>query len=214
MKRMTVTSKLPCRSAAQWKRERGFSLIELLVVIAIILVITVAAAPSMVNVVSEARMRGNMSSMATYAQRVRGDAVRSNQTKSLWNVSSNGEYFLYSANASGTAPGMTGADGMMPAGKQVVFIGTPTAASVPTILDPTTAFGSATAAINSPQISFNSRGIPCNYPSSGTNCTTGSPFVWYFIFQPPFGSNRLACLSVSPAGRIKTWYWDGAQWTN
>src|SRR6266581_1677986 len=147
MKRMTVTSKSPCRSAAQWKRERGFSLIELLVVIAIILVITVAAAPSMVNVVSEARMRGNMSSMATYAQRVRGDAVRSNQTKSLWNVSSNGEYFLYSANASSTAPGLSAADGMMPAGKQVVFIGDPTSGGVPAILDPPTAFGSPTAAI-------------------------------------------------------------------
>src|SRR3954467_2385480 len=134
------------------KFERGFSLLELMVVLAMLMVIAATAAPSMINVISTARMRGSMSSMATYAQRVRGDAVRSNKTKSLWNVNSSGEYFLYSADAASTAPGLTAADGMLPAGKQVVFIGTPTAASVPTILDPTTAFGSATAAINSPQI--------------------------------------------------------------
>lgn len=208
---LTVTSQE--NTGKKLDQASGFSLIELMVVVAILLVISAAAAPYMVNVVSAARMRGSMSSMATYAQRVRGDAVRTNQTKSLWNISNSGEYFLYSATANNTAPGLSGADGVMPAGKQVVYIGNPTTSNVPALLDNTAAFGSSTITpVTSSPISFNTRGIPCSW-SSGT-CTSGSAFVWYFIFQPPFGSNRYACLSISPAGRIKTWYWDGAQWTN
>ena len=188
-------------------------MIELMIVIAIILVITVAATPYMVNVVSSARMRGSMSSMATLTQRVRGDAVRMNATKSLWNTTVSSEYFLYSATAQDTPPGTTAADNMMPAGKQVVYVGTPTGSNVPSTLDTTTAFGSSTVpVVTGTSISFNSRGMPCLW-SSGS-CLTGNAFVWYFIFQPPLGSNRWACLSVSPAGRIKTWYWDGAAWTN
>ncbi len=194
--------------------ERGFSLIELMIVIAIILVISVAATPYMVNVVSSARMRGSMSSMATLAQRVRGDAVRMNLTKSMWNTQLNSEYFLYSATGQDTAPATTAADNIMPAGKQVVYVGTPTGSNVPSTLDPATAFGSSTVTVETgTSISFNSRGMPCLW-SSGSCGTTGVAFVWYFIFQPPLGSNRWACLSVSPAGRIKTWYWSGSAWTN
>jgi type IV fimbrial biogenesis protein FimT len=192
----------------------GFSLIEMMVVVAMALVIAATAAPTMMNVVSSARMRGTMSNMSTYTQRARGDAIRSNVTKSVWNVLSSGEYFIYSADGADTAPALTASDGMMPAGKQVVYVGTPTGSNVPSVLDPATAFGSSTITVNTgTAISFNSRGVPCLW-SSGSCATTGQAFVWYFIFQPPFGSNRWACLSVSPAGRIKNWYWDGGAWRN
>ncbi len=194
--------------------ERGFSLIELMLVIGIILAITVAATPFMVNVVSSARMRGSMMSMATLAQKVRGDSVRMNVTKSIWNTQINSEYYLYSADSQDTPPGISAAENQMPAGKQVVYVGSPTGAGVPTTLDPATAFGSSTITVETnTAISFNSRGMPCLW-SSGSCSTTGVAFVWYYIFQPPLGSNRWACLSISPAGRIKTWYWDGAAWKN
>ena len=197
-------------------RSRGFTLIELLVVIAMALVIAATAAPTMSNVVSSARIRGTMSSMATYTQRARADAIRSNKTKSVWNVLSNGEYFVYSADGNNTAPGMSAADGLMPAGKQVVYVGNPTTSNVPAILDPTMAFGSSSVSVGNAAISFNSRGIPCLWDTSTGLCgNSGSQaFVWYYVFQPPFGSNRWAALTVSPAGRIKNWYWDGAAWKN
>ena len=170
----------------------------------------------MTQVVSSARIRGTMSSMATYTQRARADAIRTNTTKSLWNVLSNGEYFVYSADGNDTAPALTAADGLMPAGKQVVYMGTPTGANAPSILDKTMAFGlpvSSTVPVNTgTSISFNSRRIPCMWVSGA--CTSDQAFVWYFVFQPPFGSSRWAALSVSPAGRIKNWYWDGAAWKN
>ncbi len=197
-----------CRS----RRSAGFSLIELVVVIAIILVIVATATPAMIQVVSSARMRGGMSSMAVFAQSVRTDAVRQNQTQSLWTVLSGSEYFVYKATAQDTAPGLSGSAGQMPVGKQVIYMGTPVGAGAPSTLDSATVFGSSTVTVRNGTMSFNSRGLPC-YWSSGT-CSTGNAFVWYFVWQPPFGSSRWAALSISPAGRIKTWYWDGATWSN
>jgi hypothetical protein len=111
---------------------------------------------------------------------------------------------------------MTAADGLMPAGKQVVYVGNPTSSNVPAILDPAMAFGNSGVNVGNGTISFNSRGIPCLWDTSSGNCTNAGTqaFVWYYVFQPPFGSNRWAALSVSPAGRIKNWYWDGAAWKN
>ena len=211
-----MTKAKPRIEGKRLDHQRGFTLLEVLVVVAMALVIAATAAPTMTSVVSGARIRGTMSSMATYVQRARADAIRTNTTKSLWTVLSSGEYFVYSADGNNTAPGMSAADGLMPAGKQVVYVGNPTSSNVPAILDPAMAFGNASIAVANSTISFNSRGIPCLWDTSTGLCgSAGSQaFVWYYVFQPPFGSNRWAALSVSPAGRIKNWYWDGAAWKN
>jgi len=196
-------------------RERGFSLIELLVVVAIIMSIAVAATPSMVNVISTARMRGNMSSLATFIQQARADAIRENKTRSIYTTLSNSEYIVYKADVAtgGTNPAMSVADGIIPMGKQVTYLGTPTGAGAPSVLDSNTAFGSTITA-GSATISINSRGMPCAYNTASGKCVAPAAFIWYFVFQPPFGSNRWGAMSISQAGRIKAWYWDGAEWTN
>ena len=207
------------RDATRRKPAQGFSLIELMIVVAIIMSIAVAATPSMVNLISSARMRGTMSTLSTFLQSARGDAVRENKARSIYITSSNSEYMVYKADMLATAPAMTDAsvEGLMPMGKQVVYIGTPTGAGAPSALDNTTTFGSSTITPQNSTISWNSRGIPCVIVGSActTSPSTGSnAFVWYFVFQPPLGSNRWGALSVSPAGRVKAWYWDGASWTN
>jgi len=211
-----MTKAKPRIEGKRLDQQRGFTLLEVLVVVAMALVIAATAAPTMTNVVSGARIRGTMSSMATYTQRARADAIRMNTTKSLWTVLSSGEYFVYSADGNNTAPGMTAADGLRPAGKQVVYVGNPTSSNVPAILDPAMAFGNSSIAVANGTISFNSRGIPCLWDTSTGLCgnSDSQAFVWYYVFQPPLGSNRWAALSVSPAGRIKNWYWDGAAWKN
>jgi prepilin-type N-terminal cleavage/methylation domain-containing protein len=60
---------------------------------------------------------------------------------------------------------------------------------------------------------FNSRGLPCLY-NSPTNCPTGGGYVFYFSDTRPLGQSGWAAISISPAGRIKTWYWNGSTWAN
>ena len=59
-------------------------------------------------------------------------------------------------------------------------------------------------------ISFNSRGLPCSY-SSGV-CTNYG-FLYYFKDTSRQGVKGWAALSVSPAGKIKKWFWNVNTWT-
>jgi hypothetical protein len=58
-------------------------------------------------------------------------------------------------------------------------------------------------------IMFNPRGIPCSASS-----TCGSGMVIYFTDNRNMGSPGWAAVSVAPAGRVKTWMWAGARWSD
>lgn len=197
------------------KASSGFTLLELMIVMAMALVITVTATPTMVNVVSSARMRGAMTNLTTFLQQTRGNAVRNNLFEADYIGFSNAEYFVYQQTASATTPAMSTAAELLPMGKQVVYVGTLTGSNVPVALDTGTAFGNSALTAANGSISWNTRGLPCSYGTgSGSAACINSGFIWYFTFQPPWGSSRWAAMSVSPAGRIKSWYWNGAAWTN
>jgi hypothetical protein len=57
--------------------------------------------------------------------------------------------------------------------------------------------------------SFNSRGLPCVYDSGV--CTTNVGFIYYFKDERVSGGGW-AAISISPAGRIKRWFWSGSDW--
>jgi hypothetical protein len=59
---------------------------------------------------------------------------------------------------------------------------------------------------------FDGRGLPCN-PVSGT-CTfnQGTGFYYYLRQDRIFSSTSWAAVSVSPAGRVKVWMWNGSAW--
>jgi hypothetical protein len=58
---------------------------------------------------------------------------------------------------------------------------------------------------------FNPRGLPCAY-SSGLCQNSG--FLYYFKDTNRTGGKGWAALSISPAGRVKKWFWSGAAWTH
>jgi len=62
--------------------------------------------------------------------------------------------------------------------------------------------------------SFNSSGSPCVY--SGVLCTNAGSagFIEYFKDNRIGGSGGWAAISVTPAGRIKRWFWSGSAWTD
>jgi hypothetical protein len=62
--------------------------------------------------------------------------------------------------------------------------------------------------------SFNSRGLPCTYSSSSGNCTANVGFIRYFKDDRIGGVGGWAAISVSPAGRIKRWFWNGSSWAD
>ena len=59
--------------------------------------------------------------------------------------------------------------------------------------------------------SFNSRGLPCSY--SGGTCTSNG-FIAYYKDDRISSSSGWSAISISPAGRIKRWFWNESAWTD
>jgi hypothetical protein len=59
--------------------------------------------------------------------------------------------------------------------------------------------------------SFNTRGLPCVYDDG---ICTNDGFLFYFKDTSRQGSQGWAALSISPAGRIKKWFWTGGSWVD
>jgi prepilin-type N-terminal cleavage/methylation domain-containing protein len=188
----------------------GFSLLEVMVVTAISMVITMTAVPNMVNGIGNMRLRSSMTSLAGVLQNCRMLAVKQNQTMSThFSVRTYGTttgVTAYVKKASDTNP-LSTSDSQVQLEEPVTQVTTPSGPSAPPALDSTTL--SFTPQTGDP--SFLSTGLPCAY--SGGNClNTG--FIYYFHDARPGIQMGWAALSISPAGRLKKWYWNGSAWTD
>ena len=188
------------------RRHPGFSMLELLVVVLIMMVLGVIAIPNMVTVISDARLRGGATNLSGLLQNSRMLAVKENRTKTTrFAVMSNGPvaYAKDAPDSTGVAP----RDPQIQLGTPLSKMTPPLETGAPPEL--TSGVLGFTGQTGNP--SFNTSGLPCSY--SGGNCTNAG-FVYYFKDRRPFGKSGWAAVSVSPAGRIKRWFWNGSVWAN
>jgi len=182
----------------------GFSLVELLVVLAVMSVLGLTAIPTMMTVVSNARLQGGGTNLSGLLQNTRMLAVKQNATMSAhFTVLGNGPVAYVKQAADGS--GITGTDPQVQLGAPLTKVSTPLGAGGPTPLT-TTELGFTAVETDT---SFNSRGLPCAYVS-GT-CTSAG-FVYYFKDRRPMGKTGWIAVSVSPAGRIRRWIHNGLSW--
>jgi len=90
----------------------------------------------------------------------------------------------------------------------IMQVTAPSGPGAPTPVDPVSQLGFTPVTSDA---SFNSTGLPCAY-SSGTCPIRG--FIYYFHDSRLAGQTGWAALSISPAGRLKKWYWNGSTWNN
>jgi len=191
----------------------GFSLLEVMGVTIISMVVTMTALPNMVAGIGNVRLRSSMTSLAGVLQNCRMLAVKQNRTMSTHFVTTNygsaNGVIAYVKLASDPNPDTFGAgDSQVQLEQPVTRVSTLSGPNAPTIaLD--SAYLGFTPDTGDP--SFNPTGLPCAY--SGGNCTSKG-FVYYFHDSRPAGQMGWAALSISPAGRLKKWYWNGSTWTD
>jgi prepilin-type N-terminal cleavage/methylation domain-containing protein len=182
------------------KRESGFSVLELVIVLAIALVVAAMAAPSLNRVIDNYRLNASGRDVASLLQQARMVAVESNQP------------YYVQFNVCG-APNIACA---VPAGRFLPFAvipGDPHAvnatnvafqgAGLPNTATLDAAVGGAPppAQING-VIGFNARGMPCVQTVSPWVCTPGAGFEWLLQNTKTLA---WAAVTVTPAGRIRTW---------
>lgn len=187
-------------------RRNGFSLLEVLMVTATGLVIMVTAIPNMMTGIANARLRASMTSFAGVLQNTRMQAVKENQTLSTRITARPEGLMAYVKRASDTGE-LSKTDSQVQLQAPIVKLTTPAGPGAPAALDTGTL--GFTPQTGDP--SYNPRGIPCAY--SGGNClNTG--FIYYFKDTRAEGEMGWAAVSISPAGRIKKWFWNGSAWTD
>jgi prepilin-type N-terminal cleavage/methylation domain-containing protein len=193
--------------ARRLSASRGFSLVELLMVVAITLVLSTIAIANIAAVVSSNRVRAGISSVSGLLQNTRMLAVQKNKTMTAHMTTlTRGTLVGYVKDATDSSE-LDGDDTQVQWEAPVIRLSAPTGESAPTELD-------SDVLGYTPQptdISFNSRGLPCSY--SGGNCTNAG-FLYYFKDTSRQGSKGWAALSVSPAGKIKKWFWNGSRWSD
>ena len=173
---------------------RGFSLLELVIVVAIMLAISAYAIPNVISAIGDYKLKNTMSQVAGICQQQRMVAVRTNATVQVTS---------------------TTVAGLLPKGVSRVTSGAPT-------LD-TTSYLSSYGVTNyqaqdqssTYAAQFNSRGLPCAgllTACSNWDGTKQVGFLIYFKMDKTLGGSGWGAITITPAGRINTWFYSGSSY--
>jgi len=195
----------------------GFSLLELLVVLAIALVVAAFAIPTMVTTLDAFRIRGALGNAASITQRCRAQAITSDASQRLHFATVGGRVVLFVTTSTDLAVAPLTTDKQL--SSQVWFPtqfsipGAPSGAGAPTLLTGTIMWNTILVPNVNVDPYFNSRGLPClPDPVTGV-CNTTTGFVYYFKYTGA-GRTKWSATSISPAGRVESWFWNGNSWGN
>jgi prepilin-type N-terminal cleavage/methylation domain-containing protein len=193
------------------RSRRGFSLIELIMVMAIMLAVAAMAMPRFITFVSSYQLKAGLNGVSGVLQQTRMIAVRKNTHIKVRTYSASGRDFVY---------GDLDDNNSWSSGEPVAQL--PTKVTIQTTGNPgnATTIPNFTAQAQSVAVQFNSRGLPCVMLS--TICqnldTTASPsqqigFVIYVQNTGRFGVTGWGAVTVTPAGRIQSWIWNGGSYS-
>jgi prepilin-type N-terminal cleavage/methylation domain-containing protein len=176
------------------ERERGFSLVELMLVCAVIVILSALSVPNIMQINANYKLDAAGHSLASLLQQARMQAVKTNQP--AYAKYDNSTSMAFVTDDPGNAYASGNPDVALAAG--LSFQSTPPDHSQ---LDAYVGGASPQMAVN---IGFNARGLPCTAntlnPAVCPNVTSG--FEW---FVQNTRSGGWEAITVTPAGRIKSW---------
>jgi Tfp pilus assembly protein FimT len=177
--------------------QSGYSLLELLVALAMVMVLTTMAVPAVTTAISSAQLRAAAGGLAGTLQKARMISAAADRAYALRVSGSSTVYIDLNGNSTLDASENIN---LLRLPRGVVFD-----ASAPAL---NAGFGASVTALPG----FDPRGLPCAVSGSTCNFSQGTGFLVYLRQDRPFGATSWAAVSVSPAGRIKTWMWSGTAW--
>jgi len=177
--------------------QSGYSLLELMVALAMVMVLTTMAVPAVTTAISDAQLRSAAGGLAGTLQKARMISASADRAYALRLSGSSTVYIDLNGNSTLDASEMVN---LLRLPRGVVID-----ASAPAL---NAGFGTSVLGLPG----FDPRGLPCAVSSGTCTFNQGTGFVVYLRQDRPFGATSWAAVSVSPAGRIKTWMWSGTAW--
>lgn len=228
----TVMRRVPlCREQLP---DSGFSLLEMTVVVAVILTLSAITAPKIVRMVELQRLQTTALSYASFIQQCRYRSVQDGQWYEILLDTSNAQNAVAYLDINGdgarqaTEPALeipssiTVADPTtVPAG----FGNSNLLGATPLTVNTTPATWNQTT--QTAGLEFNERGLPCWRASASAACTNtaqinsggvtvSAPVAWItYLTSAGATSNDYAAITVTPAGRVRTWRYQsdsGGSW--
>ena len=186
-------------------RSGGFTVLELLVVVGMVMIMAAISTPPILGAVAHAKLRGAASNLSGLIQSSRMLAVKRNKTVTVHFVTVANIPFAVVKDVDDPSLDLKVTDPQVQLGGVVMQVALPTGNTLPL----TNAILSYTPLDLPALVSFNPRGLPCNYVAGV--CTTAG-FVYYLtdINRP----DAWTAVSISPGGRVKQWFWNGAVWAD
>jgi prepilin-type N-terminal cleavage/methylation domain-containing protein len=199
------------------KNDRGFSLLELCLVMAILMIVAAMVFVNAVTAVHNIRLTQSATSYANLLQHARIRAVQDDTYYTVRTVTGTDPKTAFVDLAQTTTYSPAN-----PADPMTVFL--PDVSPMPfdagpglTNLESNPLFlpagGAGTVQTTAPGPTFGPRGLPCrpSAPTAGT-CPSMAP-TSYITFLQHAISGKWEAVTVTPAGRIGIWAYDGTNWS-
>jgi Tfp pilus assembly protein FimT len=205
-------------------REGGFSVIELSVVTLIVLILAAFAIPSMISSMRMAHLRGAASDMSGLYEQARIYAIRDNNYYSTYILAASGStpQEAYVDLPQGSPPAKNGGT-TVATGDPVVTLTSEVVqqavASAPNssnlkgqLLPSTTPVTPTDTTVMA--ATFGPRGLPCTplVLTGGSVCDSSGGPTAFWTFLKNTKSGNWQAVTITPAGRIGKWYYDGSVW--
>lgn len=173
---------------------------EVLIVTSISLCVAGFAVPKMMTTMANMELNGAIHSASGILQQTRMQAIKDNKfyKAKYANVVDEGGAMFADLNDSGSV------DATEP---QAQMGNTVLAYSAPTGIPGLTGSDLSYTPVTATSVGFSPTGQPCSSP---TSCAVG--MVVYFTDTRSLGNPGWASISISPAGRVSCWRWDGSGW--
>jgi prepilin-type N-terminal cleavage/methylation domain-containing protein len=187
----------------------GFSLIELLIVLAVALVVSGYAIVNGVSAVRGLRLNEATIDYSNLLQEARISAVKNDAYYTVMIPTSGDSAFVNVKDPATYAPGdpmMTFPTGVIPKS----YTSGPNADNLKSQFLPTTeSWGTVQSSAFEP--TFSPRGLPCT--PGGGGCPSPANPTSYITFFQNNQNGKWAAVTVSPAGRIRRWSYEGSSWS-
>ncbi len=190
----------------------GFTLLELVVVVAILMVVAGMVFISALNTVQSIRLRQSATSYANLLQQARMRAVQDDTYYTVRTFSDGyGSAAYVDLNGSGTYAAGEPTMRFSPSVGPMAFASGPGLTNLESQFLPAGSGGTVNSTAPGP--TFGPRGLPCT-PSAPTGGTC--PYITptsYVTFLQNSQTTKWEAVTVTPAGRIRIWSYDGSSWS-
>jgi Tfp pilus assembly protein FimT len=192
-------------------------MMEVAVVVSIMLVLAAIATPTVITQVGRWRLHSAGMEVTGLLQRARLEAVRDNKYITVRFGTVEGANAAY-IDSTGSSANDGSGNNQYDAGEGVVQISRPITfqqvGNPPFNTTSLLGVSGGTITGDSPlRVTFNQRGLPCKMNGLVCQNFVGGNYVSYLYFaNDPSSSNGWIAVSVSPAGRIRMWTWNGSAW--